>query len=262
MDRKELERQHYDAWALRLDATYDWRSGAQRVNTALRSPYLYCEQWLADRCRGRRVLDFGCGHGIYSVFPAQAGATVVGMDLSPESIRVATERARREGIQDSATFLVGDCEALPFGDDEFDIVLSSAVLHCLDLDKAYSEMARVLQPDGQVLVVETLGHNPVLNLNRWQLYLRGIRTKQALENILEVEDFRHAGQYFNRVDLQFYNLATLVAAPFTKRDSPLADTTVNLLEAVDEGLLRVPWVQKYAFKAVAVFSEPKKPRRL
>jgi SAM-dependent methyltransferase len=68
---------------------------------------------------GARVLDLGCGPGLYTTRLAATGATVTGIDLSPRSIRHARETADRGGVQ--VTHLVGDyLEALPPG--PFDLV--------------------------------------------------------------------------------------------------------------------------------------------
>jgi len=50
-----------------------------------------------------------------------------------------------------------NAEELKFADDYFDIVCGGAILHHLDLNKALSEIARVLKPDGKAIFVEPLG---------------------------------------------------------------------------------------------------------
>jgi len=92
-------------------------------------------------------LEVGCGSGAVSKYIAQNhGSNVTGIDLDPGLIELA-----REGIGDipNAHFFVADATHLPFGDNEFDVVLSFGVMHHIPnwLD-ALEEIARVLKPGG------------------------------------------------------------------------------------------------------------------
>lgn len=109
---------------------------------------------------GRRVLDLGCGAGQLSSALVDAGATVVGIDVSPAMIDIA--RSRLDG---SATFSVGDIShPLPFDTNSFDLVVASLVMHYLkDWTPVLREVARVLKPDG---VAAFSTHHPTMD---WQL---------------------------------------------------------------------------------------------
>lgn len=65
------------------------------------------------------------------------------------------------------TFHLMDAHHLDFEDDYFDFVYGGAVLHHLDLPIAYSEIARVLKPNGLMIFAEPLDTNPVAKLVRW-----------------------------------------------------------------------------------------------
>ncbi len=95
---------------------------------------------------GARVLDLGCGSGPYSVWFAERGAQVVGLDLSQTMISLARQRARERGV--NADFRVGDVrDPLPFGDAEFDLVFSTTSLHYVeDLEATMREVARIVKP--------------------------------------------------------------------------------------------------------------------
>ena len=101
--------------------------------------------------RGRSVLDAGCGTGYLSVKLAQAGADVVGVDLSPEMVAIAAGNAARAGVQ--GRFLAGSCADLAgVADASVDCVVSNYVLMDLpDLDGAMAAFARVLRPGGVVV---------------------------------------------------------------------------------------------------------------
>jgi ubiquinone/menaquinone biosynthesis C-methylase UbiE len=192
--------------------------------------------------------------GIFSIFPAQNGAYVIGIDISVESIKIAKQRSIREGVDKRTTFLTMDAEMLGFNDNCFDFIITNGTLSCLDLQKAFSEMARVLKPEGYVIGIDTIGHNPILNLNRRIKLKRGIRTKWTFDHILKKSDYDITKSYFDNVEFNFFNLTTLVALPFQKL--PGFGSLLRTLETVDSFLLRMPVLKWLAFKAVFVLSQP------
>jgi SAM-dependent methyltransferase len=100
---------------------------------------------------GARVLDLGCGSGPYSIWLAERGANVSGMDLSHTMISLARERALARKVQ--ADFRVADIrDPLPFGEAEFDLVITATALHYVeDLDATMKEAARVLKPGARLI---------------------------------------------------------------------------------------------------------------
>jgi len=101
--------------------------------------------------RGRLVLDAGCGGGLVARELAAAGATVVGMDRSGGSLRVA-----RRAVATPLRPVQARLERLPFADEAFQVVVAADVLeHVPDLPAAMAELARVLAPGGS-LVFDTI----------------------------------------------------------------------------------------------------------
>lgn len=104
---------------------------------------------------GARVLDAGCGSGVYAERLLERGADVVGVDVSGAMVEAA-----RDLVPDG-TFRQADlAEPLEFlADGSVDVVLCQHVFsHLREIGPPISEFARVLRPGG-VLVVST--HNPV-----------------------------------------------------------------------------------------------------
>jgi SAM-dependent methyltransferase len=98
---------------------------------------------------GDRLLDAGCGTGGVAEIAATSGATVVGVDLAPGLIEIATERAAERGL--SIDYRVGDCENLEFGDASFDLVGSSVgIMFAPDHEATARELARVTRPGGRI----------------------------------------------------------------------------------------------------------------
>ena len=100
---------------------------------------------------GEKILDLATGTGWTSRVVAGRGATVTGVDIGPHLVEAAAEKARREGLD--IAYEIGDAEALPFGDGEFDVVCSVNVLSHIhpDSEWVFSELARVAT-SGLVLV--------------------------------------------------------------------------------------------------------------
>lgn len=222
------------------------------MSPALRAPYRHLEQLLGE-CAGKRILDFGCGHGIFSVAPAKQGARVVGVDISPRSLAFAHRRSTREQVSGRTQFCVGDCERLPFPDRTFDIVMSCGVLSCLNLRSGVAEVARVLRPDGRAIFVDTLGHNPVMNLRRKWAKWRGHRTDWTTQHILTVPDLRIFEQQFSRCTVRPFDLSTLVLARCSWHGRRLLDAAATL----DRWMLRRATLSRLAFKIVVDVSGPR-----
>jgi 2-polyprenyl-3-methyl-5-hydroxy-6-metoxy-1,4-benzoquinol methylase len=132
--------------------------------------YLDHETWIRPAfaqlgpLQGKRVLDYGCGHGMASVVMARAGAIVNAFDLSPRYVKEAELRARANRV--NAIFRTADAEHLPYADESFDAIWGNAILHHLLLDQAAKELKRVLKPGGVAVFCEPWGGNPFLNFAR------------------------------------------------------------------------------------------------
>lgn len=112
---------------------------------------------------GLRVLDVSSGRGTQAVFyAAEYGVDVTGVDLSPEMVRRATERAAVAGLGDRVRFEQGDSQHLPYPDASFDVVVNECAVGIPD-DSAgvVREMARVVRPGGRVVIHESTWRRPM-----------------------------------------------------------------------------------------------------
>lgn len=139
-----------DEAAHRGHPSYVWRAGqARRLALVL--------QWA--RLDGARILDAGCGVGMYTDQFRRFSTRVVGVEIDPAAATQAGARA--PGI------VIAPAEALPFADGSFDVIFSHEVIeHVADDRRAAAEMARVLAPGGRIVMFcpnrlypfETHGH--------------------------------------------------------------------------------------------------------
>ena len=103
----------------------------------------------ADLHAGWRVLDVACGNGNATFAAARSGTTAVGVDYVPALLESARERAITEGLD--TEFRAGDAEALPFGENEFDAVLSVfGAMFAPAHRRTAEEMVRVTRPGGRI----------------------------------------------------------------------------------------------------------------
>ena len=110
---------------------------------------------LGSRPKGR-VLDLACGPGILSAALAPQTASLLGVDLTPEMIRLARERCRKAGLR-NVRFLEGPAEALPFAPATFDDVVTRLSIHHFQAPHAVlREVRRVLKPDGGLILADTV----------------------------------------------------------------------------------------------------------
>jgi ubiquinone/menaquinone biosynthesis C-methylase UbiE len=98
---------------------------------------------------GDRLLDLATGTGAIAERAASAGATVTGLDLAPDLIDTAKERAKKRGLE--IDYVVGDAERMEFADASFDKVSSTCgIMFTPDHEASASELARVTAPGGRI----------------------------------------------------------------------------------------------------------------
>ncbi len=100
-----------------------------------------------DLSNVKKVLEVGCGIGVLSSYLVEKYRwKVTGIDLDSEQI----ERAKKDYKENKyLKFIEADATKLPFGDSEYDLVLSSDAMHHIPKwDKALNEISRVLRPNG------------------------------------------------------------------------------------------------------------------
>ena len=132
MPQRDLEKA-----ALRGEPSYVWRAGQQRRLDML-------AEAAGERIRGR-ILENGCGVGMYVEHLAPLGGRIVGLEYDLDRAREAGGRST--GILNAAG------EWLPFPEGTFDLILSHEVIeHVQDDRLAVVEMVRALRPGGRAVI--------------------------------------------------------------------------------------------------------------
>jgi len=155
-DETQPSVERFDKFDDRDAALVRWRFGRGYVSELARARYRRMFHG------GRRVLDVGCGTGAASLYAD--GAAYFGIDLSVPLVR--------QGRQERGLALAAaDVTRLPFADGSFDRLLCMGVLHHLsaaEVQAALAEMVRVLEPGGEVALIEP---NPWSFWNRLMAWL-------------------------------------------------------------------------------------------
>ena len=120
-------------------------------------------QEFLDSCRGRKVLEIGCGIAKDGRFLSENGIDYYAVDLSIESLILAGEHFRQNNLRNR--FANADATQLPFREGSFDFVFSIGVLHHVpDTRAACREATRVLHLGGRLRVM-------IYNRNSYHYFL-------------------------------------------------------------------------------------------
>ncbi len=138
---------------------------------------------LAELTGSEKVLDLGTGRGLLAIGFARNGCQSYGidiwsgLDLWDNSLKKAQTNAEMENVE--VRFLTGDAGDIPLKDENFDLVVSSSMIHNIHrtskMRKALTEIRRVLKKDGKVILAD---NNPFFGpgwlKKRWENELRTV----------------------------------------------------------------------------------------
>lgn len=112
------------------------------------------EQYLVKEVEGKIVFDAGCGTGKYLKVIEEKAKKYIGMDLSSEQLKKATQKINKKG-----TYLIlGNLKKIPLEDNSVDIIISTWVLGTItnieERELCLQELKRILKPTGKIILIE------------------------------------------------------------------------------------------------------------
>jgi SAM-dependent methyltransferase len=147
---------------------------------------------LVDPQPGDRIVDLGCAAGALTDFFSGFGATVTGVDASPQAI------AKARSLFPQLQFVEADVRRLPFAEGSFDKAVAGDLAEHLDEETFRAmlrELRRVLVPGGTLSIYTPNPRHPIERLKARNLILAqnpthiGLRTAKELRQVLEAEGF-------------------------------------------------------------------------
>ena len=226
------------------------RSGIKKyysINKIAEETYLNI---ISNNCRGKKLLELGCGTGNNLEIFHNFGASITGIDISIEGINMANQKTDDKKL--NANYLVMNAEDTEFENNVFDIVVGTGIIHHLDLRTIFLEISRLINNNGHVVFIEPLGHNPIINFYR--KLTPNIRTSD--EHPLKKKDIKLLKKYFGNVEVKYFSLFTLFAVPF--RNSFIFNPLFKILYLIDRLVLNMPIIKEYAWVAVIHAYKPVK----
>ena len=148
------------------------KNNSQKIIEKTRDDYdLIAKEWDLSRNRAsklkinliseikskNKVLDIGCGNALMLPFVLEKGAFYSGLDISEKLIEIARKKYLKEVEQEKAELIVGQATNFPFKNNEFDLVISFAVLHHIPSKelrkKLFEEIKRVSKPNAKIKII-------------------------------------------------------------------------------------------------------------
>jgi len=169
---------------------YHWQQ-SDRHSKTYNPPLVARYQIVIDRVKhAAQILEIGAGDGCLTASLAQNGTAVTGVEVESAAVRLASSALAH---YQNCAIAQADCYRLPFLANAFDVVVMADVIeHLDDPETALAEAARVLNPDG-VMILTTPKWRPD---RMWDVYHVHEYTPRELNHCLK--------RFFGHVDVQFF----------------------------------------------------------
>ena len=152
------ETEHGRLIAREGEEIWNWSSPAGKLRWQRRAAMFVA--FIGNDCK--RVLEIGCGTGLFTQEICKTDNEIIAIDISPELLSLARRRVKSEQV----TFRIDNAYDSGFEDNSFDYVVGSSCLHHLDVDRALKEIYRLLKPGGQCMFTEPNMVNPQVVLQK------------------------------------------------------------------------------------------------
>jgi len=122
----------------------------------------------------QNVLDLACGTGILSLAIAKKVSSVAGIDLIEESVGIARDKAASNNTGNTS-FIVSAAETIPYAEKQFDLVTASYLPKYGDLEQIVVEIARVLKPNGRMVMHDFAYPSNFFMKVLWKIHFKILR---------------------------------------------------------------------------------------
>lgn len=133
----------------------EYFSSLHRQGPGSKEATLLALSFLPELTKGTKIADLGCGAGSSALLLAKhTEAQVTALDLFPGFIEKVKANAASQGLAHKVKPLVGSMDALPFTDEEFDVIWSEGAIYNIGFERGMKEWRRHIKPGGYVAVTE------------------------------------------------------------------------------------------------------------
>lgn len=159
---------------------------------------------LTENIDSKNILDFGCGIGRISLKVAKVAKSVIGVDISEQSIKVANENAKKYGVLNFKGFILDEKISIKY-QKYFDyILLINVIHHVKDINSIFKKINCYLKDNGEIIIFES---NPLNFLFiPFLIYIKQVKSHLntiyfrsnffTLQKILKINNFKIT--YFSR----------------------------------------------------------------
>ncbi len=150
--------------------------------------------------KGEKILDIGCGDGVFTNELAKRGVSITGIDISKHDLSLAKKRAKKMNLK--TKYFLADAAKMPFPDNYFDKVFSICTFeHIKKEADAFSEVSRILKENGLFILSVPAERNLFLP----KILVRLPKNiKRVLFSSLVVESSSYS-EYIKKLDKKFYH---------------------------------------------------------
>ncbi len=170
--------------------------------------YALKKLWGENGLRGKRILEIGCGLGVFALFLARQEAQVYVVDIAQKRLEFLKAQAERLGVANRINIICGAAEELPFRENSFDAVYTKSALIHTNLNRASSESARILKAGGVGVFVEPMKYNPLAWIYR-RFFAPG--EWKSITTYFDRGRLRMLPQSFGRVRVRYFYLLSFAA---------------------------------------------------
>ena len=247
---KGILKHHFDT-----KKTFDLKNyGSNCYVSSWQEPHKLIETTYLDNMENKTILDYCCGDGVHSIFPALKGAEVTGIDFSSHSIERAKERSRNFNVENNCTFYAGDVEEIELQDKKYDLILCNESLLYLDLEETFSKFSNLLKNEGRLIIMESLGNNVLFNIKR-KMSIRNYAPDSTKElSKVRIQQILKSSKLFFVLDRDYY-FGLFGVIPFLLESKLNIKINPKSFVALDKVISKVYLFKKLFFTGVFVFKK-------
>jgi 2-polyprenyl-3-methyl-5-hydroxy-6-metoxy-1,4-benzoquinol methylase len=246
-ERQQREKQYYAEYSRRTAPTeisFDAILGHERRPW---NAYWFVSELVMRHftSKGQKLLDIGCGPGIYSLQFARIGYEVFGFDIASHNITVAKRLAEQYGLEDRTHFAFGITEHLDYPCEYFDVVAGIDILHHVQIAQSVKECLRVLKRGGVAIFKEPI-EAPIFDrlrntrLGKW-LYPKTMSFERHItadEKKLTVDDLMTMRELCPALSIRRFRLFSRLDKIYRNKNAKKSPPILAMVAKVDEWVLR------------------------